>query len=338
MANFKQNLKKLKLGKTLTEIEAYEMQQIILGEMVETNEILEVFESMSDRIATAEELTGILKASRESMKQVEVNFPTLDTCSTGGDGIQTFNISTLSAIVCASLGAPVAKHGNKSATSTCGSFDLLEKLGVHFQLDPEMASERLKKHGLVFLFAPNFHPAFRFVKEARQKFGKKTYFNFLGPLLNPTRSQFQVIGVSDKKMIPAMGKALIYSGTEKVWLLQGEDGLNEITPTSRTQVWEFRNGTSKPEEFWLNPEEYGISLHPISQIECNDIDSATEIFGKVLRNKTDQAKKDTVILNTAAGLYVFGKVKNYLDGVNLAREAIENGMALAKFQDFVSDF
>ncbi len=336
MPDFTKTLSTLQQKGTLSQTQAYALQKRILAGDIDTPQLVKIFESLAERLAEPEELVGFLQASRESMNRVELDFPTLDTCSTGGDGINIFNVSTLSAIVCASLKVPVAKHGNKSASSSHGSFDLLENLGLNFQLNPQQAQTVIRQTGLVFLFAPLFHPAFRFAKSARLQFGQPTYFNFLGPLLNPTQSQYQVIGVSNTQMVPAMGQALIQSGSKRVWLVQGQDGLNEISPTGLTKVWEFREDQANPEEFWLNPQEYGLPLHSLADIQCNDPHQAKKIFWDALDNRASQAVQDTVILNSAAGLYVYGKINNYLDGVNLAREAIQSGLAKQKWEEFVS--
>lgn len=334
MSDLDSILNKLSEKEILSRQQAYTLQKQILSGRVNTETLLKVFEHLSERIIDFQELSGILAASEEAMTAVPCVLPTLDTCSTGGDGLDIFNVSTLAAIVCASLNVPVAKHGNRSASSKHGSFDLLEKLQVNFQLNSQQASQLLDKTGLVFLFAPIFHPAFGQAKEARTQFGKPTYFNFLGPLLNPTHSHYQVIGVSNAKMAVGMGRALIESGSHRVWLVAGNDGLNEITPAGRTKVWEFVTGQEGFQEFWLNPQEYGLPLHDLEDIKCLNLDQAEEIFWQVLENKSDPAVMDTVILNSAAGLYAYGRANNYSDALILAKEALHSGQALAKFMEF----
>ncbi len=336
MLDINQIIQKIVSGVSVTTEEAYCLQKSILAGQVDTDRLVKIFEFMQDRIATTQELQGFLQASVESMIAVNVEGDVLDTCSTGGDGINVFNISTLSAIVCASGGVKVAKHGNKSVSSKCGSFDLLEKIGLDFNLTSEQVAQKLKNHNLVFLFAPLFHPSFRFAKEARTKFAKKTYFNFLGPLINPVKVKFQVIGVSDPKMTLKMGQALLGNGSKKVWILIADNGLNEISPVGLTKVWEFELGKAKPEEFVINPNEYGIFHKNCDDILCDNIDQAEEIFWSILQNKAPKIQIDTVCLNAAAGFYVVGKVSNFFDGVLLAKDLISSGKALRQVQDYLN--
>ncbi len=330
-------LDKLVTGQKLNTLEAYFLQKAVLSGQVDTDTLLKIFQLMANRIASEEELLGFLQASREVMLSFDPENPVLDTCSTGGDGINIFNVSTLAAIVCASGGVRVAKHGNKSASSSVGSFDLLEAIGVHLPSEPQTAKEQLINYGLVFLFAPQFNPAFRWAKEARAKFGAKTYFNFLGPLLNPARPAYQVIGVSDKKkMIIPMGRALLKTGSQKVWLLQADNGLNEISPVGLTQVWEFVQGNEQVQQFTINPEEYGISHYSLEEILVTNLEQAKQIFWDVLHNRAKSSQLDTVALNAAAGFYVSGKVNNFLDGVYLAKELLASGQALRKLHQVLA--
>ena len=325
-------LDKLLTGQELSASEAYAFQTAVLAGQVDTETLVAVFQAMSERIASEAELLGFLQASREVMLGFDPENLVLDTCSTGGDGINVFNVSTLAAIVCASGGVMVAKHGNKSASSVVGSFDLLEAIGVNLPSDPQTAKEQLKTNGLVFLFAPKFNPAFKWAKEARVKFGRKTYFNFLGPLVNPAKPAYQVIGVSEVKMVEPMGQALLKTGSQKVWLLQAQNGLNEISPVGLTRVWEFVQGSDQVNEFLINPEEYGIFSTTLEDILVNNLEQAKQIFWNVLQNRANPSQMATVVLNAAAGFCVAGKVNNFLDGVLLAKELLVSGQALYKLQ------
>ena len=329
-------LDKLFTSQELNTLEAYFLQKAMLSGQIDTDTLLKIFSVMANRIASEAELLGFLQASREVMLSFDPENPVLDTCSTGGDGINIFNVSTLAAIVCASGGVMVAKHGNKSASSSVGSFDLLEAIGVHLPSEPQTAKEQLVSYGLVFLFAPQFNPAFRWVKEARAKFGRKTYFNFLGPLLNPAKPAYQIIGVSDKKMIIPMGRALLKTGSQKVWLLQADNGLNEISPVGLTQFWEFVQGNDRVNTFVINPEEYGINHSTLEEILVTNLEQAKQIFWDVLHNRAKSSQLDTVALNAAAGFYVSGKVNNFLDGVYLAKELLASGQALRKLQQVLA--
>jgi anthranilate phosphoribosyltransferase len=321
----------------LTHNQAKEIQGKILSGEMQTEEILEIFRSLEGEKLSKEALSGFLEASLEVANKFEPGFEVLDVCGTGGDGLHTFNISTLTALVCAGAGVPVAKHGNRSASSKCGGADVLEALGVNIDLSPNQAKKCLEKTGVVFLFAPNFHPAFRFVKEARTKYAKKTYFNILGPLLNPAGAKYQLIGITDESLVDLIGETLMFRGSQKIWLVKSKEGMDEVSISSSTEVWEFiKTGNSfTKRHFTINPEDFGMKIVPIEEIVGGDVELNKQIALRVLENKASEAQRNIVILNAGAGLSVFGKTDTLEEGVKLAREILESGKAKAKLEEFV---
>ncbi|MFA6171651.1 MAG: anthranilate phosphoribosyltransferase [Patescibacteria group bacterium] len=326
-------LKLLKGKKNLTREQACEMQMNIIEGQLAKDEIIGIFKSFEEKEMTEEELAGIVEATRKKMARVKIDFDTLDNCGTGGDGFSTFNISTVSAIVCAAAGIPVAKHGNRAASSECGSADVLEKLGVKINLDPDQAKECLKEAGIVFMFAPNFHPALRHVKDARAEYGKKTYFNILGPMLNPAQATHQLIGLADASKAGIIAKTLIQTGAKKVILVHGKEGLDEVSIGGDTELYTYENGRAARCE--INPRDFGLKLYNIEEIKGGGADQNAKIFLNVLNGKATEAQLNAVLLNSAAGMLAFGKAGKMEEGIKLAKDMIESGKALSKLKDFI---
>jgi anthranilate phosphoribosyltransferase len=330
-------MKKIKNLENLTEKEAYQLQEkIILGKL-KTQKIIDIFDFFDQKGMTDQELIGILQATRSHMRKIKPEFECLDTCGTGGDKLNTFNISSVSAVVCASLGIPVAKHGNRSASSKCGSADVFEALGVKIDLEPKQALNCLKRSGIVFMFAPLFHPALIHVKEARQKYAKPNYFNILGPMLNPAGAKYQLIGSCFKDKIELMGKTLIKTGSKKVVLVNSEEGMDEISIASRTEIFEFfktKDG-AKSKVYQIKPVDFNLKSFSINDIKGGEAQENARIFKDVLQNKASQAKKNAVMLNAGAAIYTFGKAKTIQDGVKMAQENLENGKVYQKLLNFI---
>lgn len=332
----KRIIHRLEEGKILSESEAFSLQSEILSGRAAKEEIIRVFELFDARRINAQELLGIFDATRQSMKEIKVPFDVLDTAGTGGDGLHTFNISTVAAIICAACGVPVAKHGNRSASSKCGSADVLEALGVKIDLNPEEAAMCLKKAGIAFLFAPLFHPALRLASEARKAFGNRTFFNFLGPMLNPVKARYQIIGIYDPRFASLIGETLLSRGAKRLWIIHSRDNMDEISPASKTSVEEFSSGVPRETEFVIDPLDYGFKLSSLSQIQSESVQQNARIFLAVLKNESNEGQKNAAILNAAAGLTVFGKAKDYGEGIAMARKALESGDAYKKLQDFIN--
>jgi len=331
--NISDTIKTLQSNKTLSESEAFDLQSSILAGAVTTPILLLIFTALSGRKVTKEELGGFFKASQKAMTSLNVETPTLDTCGTGGDNSGSFNISTVSALVCAAAGVPVAKHGNRAASSKCGSADVLETLGVKLDLNAEQAKKVLEQTGFVFLFARNFHPAFKHAAEARKTFGKKTYFNLLGPLLNPAKALYRVHGLADFSFAETLGDILTDSGVKRMWLVHAEDGMDEISPASVTHVIERQDGGTKM--FTIDPKKFGLSISDRNELQGGDVKTNADIMSNILQGKGTKAQNAAVILNAAAGLTVYGKVATYKEAVTLASSVIASGKGYEKLQEVI---
>ena len=268
-----------------------------------------------------DELAGLVRAMVAAATPVAVAGPVLDTCGTGGDGAGTFNISTTSAVVCAAAGARVAKHGNRAASSKAGSADLLEEWGIAIELGPEAAAACLDEVGITFLFARSYHPAMRYVAPVRSALGIRTVFNVLGPLSNPAGAQHQVVGVSDPAMAPVMAEALARLG-RRALLFRGDDGLDELTTTASSRLWEVRDGTVS--ESTVDPRDLGVERVPVSALVGGDVARNRQISDAVLAG-TPGPHADVVALNAAAGLWTHGIATDLADGLRRAREVLESG-------------
>jgi len=272
---------------------------------------------------TVDEITGFARTARAMATPIEVEGALLDTCGTGGDGLATFNISTLSAIVAAACGAKVAKHGNRAASSVCGSADVLEQLGVKIDLGPEGVARCIEDAGIGFMFAPVFHPSFRFAGVPRRELGVRTVFNVLGPLCNPAGAKYQALGVADGSMAGKMADVLIRLGVERAIVFHAGDGMDELSVTSPSFVIEI-DGQRK--EFELDPQDLGLASAPIEAMRGG----GPEENARIARELLDGAKgprRDVVLLNGAAALRAAGLAGSWKDGLGLAAEAIDSGRA-----------
>ncbi len=276
---------------------------------------------------TPEEVAGAARALRAAMIRVPAVGPHLvDTCGTGGGAVTTFNISTAAAFVAAGAGASVAKHGNRSFTSQCGSADVVEALGVRIALDATQAAHALEEACITFLFAPHFHPAMKHAAPVRRELGVPSVMNLLGPLANPAGVRRQVVGVADRERAPLMAEALARLGTEHALVVHGEVGMDEISPTGATDVWEVRGGAVT--RWRLDPARYGLAIEDVAALRGGKPGVNAERVEGLLRNGAgDAAGTAAVLLNAAAAIYVAGLARTYDDGIARAREALGSGSA-----------
>ena len=281
---------------------------------------------------TVEEIAGLAKVMRDKASPVKVSGPTVDTCGTGGDAFGTLNISTTAAFIVAGAGLKVAKHGNRAMTSSCGSADVLEALGVKIDLGPDGVQECLEKAGIGFMFAPAFHPAMKYAVGPRREIGIRTVFNFLGPLTNPAGAQAQVIGVSDEVFAPKMAQVLQRLGSRHALVTHGEEGLDEISICGETKVWEVKGDSSSA--YTVTPEEFGFKRASIEDIRGGTVDENAKILRNILRGATGPAR-EVVLLNAAAGLVAGDLRPDIAGGVELAREVLDSGAALQRLDDFI---
>ncbi len=274
---------------------------------------------------TDAELTGLVRAMRAAALEVEVgDTPVVDTCGTGGDRAGTFNVSTLAALVAAGAGARVAKHGNRAASGRCGSADLLEAEGVVIDLPPAGVAACIADVGIGFCFAPVFHPAMRFAMPARRELGVPTAFNFLGPLTNPAGARHQTVGVSDPVIAPRMAGVLARLGATHALVFHGADGLDELTTTGPSTVWEVRDG--EVEESTFDPAEVGLARATVADLRGGDVADNRRIADAVLSG-AEGAPREIVLLGAAAALLAADLVTSWSDGLSAAARSIDSGAA-----------
>ncbi len=281
---------------------------------------------------TAEELVGFARAMREMAEPVEVGLegrPLLDTCGTGGDGAGTFNISTVAAFVVAGAGVPVAKHGNRSISSACGSADLIARLGVKFPLSAKALARAIREVGIGFLFAPALHPAMRHAQPARLELKMRTVFNLLGPLVNPARANVQIVGAPSPEAARLIAQALVRLGLERGFVVHGSDGLDEITTTGPTLALEVTPGGVR--ELSLTPEDFGLPRARTEDLKGGDVKTNVRIAREILAGKPGPPR-DIVLANASAALVAAGKARDFREGVSLAAEAIDRGAARGKLE------
>lgn len=274
-----------------------------------------------------EELAIFARLMKQNAKQIQLknNAGFIDVCGTGGDSLGTFNISTAVAFVIAGAGAKVVKHGNRSVSSKSGSADVLEKLGVSIEIPEEKLQSVLDEAGMVFLFAQHYHPSMAKIKKIRKAIGVPTIFNLLGPLINPVKLDYQVIGVYDKSKCEVVANALFNLGIKEAMVLHGADGLDELSITGENLIYHIKDGKIKKE--YLYPENIGLKKVTIKELLGGDTEENAEIILKIL-NGEEGSKRDIVLLNSAAALVVSGIAKDFNEGIKKAAESIDSGAAL----------
>lgn len=314
-------IKKLVEHQSLSYSEARQLLRDFVGESMSDVQKAALLIALAAKGETVEEITGMARAMRELSVKVPVKNPLLDTCGTGGSGLTRLNVSTASAFILASCGVRVAKHGNRAASGRVGSFDVLEVLGAKIELSPDEVARTIKETNLGFIFAPLYHPAIKNIMPVRKELGIRTVFNILGPLTNPANAKYQVLGVSDPKLGATMIAALQKLGCKRALVVHGEDGLDEITMTAPTRVWELtQRGTVKT--YRIKPQDFGIKQVPFSKIKGGDAAyNARAILG-ILDGTITDGRRNLVLLNAAAGLYVYGKVKSLGGGVARAKNSV----------------
>ncbi len=281
---------------------------------------------------TEAEIAGLAKTMRAKSIHLSVKGPVVDTCGTGGDGSATFNISTTAAFVVAGVGLKVAKHGNRAMSSKCGSADVLEALGVRLELTPEQVAQCLETVGIGFMFAPAFHPAMKYAAAPRREIGIRTVFNILGPLTNPAGARAQILGVADGAMMEKLAQVLNHLGCDHALVVHGEDGLDEITLTTRTRVCELKKGNVRT--YSISPEDFGLPRASLADLKGGTVEQNAALLRSILSGAAGPAR-DVVLLNAAAALLAGDRVDSLQEGLDLARDALERGQALAKLEHLV---
>ena len=280
------------------------------------------------------EISAAAEVMRELATRVEIeNRQNLvDTCGTGGDSSHTFNISTAAAFVAAAAGARVAKHGGRSVSSKSGSADVLESFGINLNQTPQQVAQGISQIGVGFMFAPNYHSAMKYAAPVRRELGVRTLFNILGPLTNPAGAENQVIGVFHAELVGIVARVLQQLGSRHVMVVNGEDGLDEITIAGKTRIGELKNG--EVSEYTIRPEDFGMKVSAIETIQVENSDQSRAVLQSVLDNQPGPAL-DIVLLNAGAAIYVSGVAGTLQEGVEVARAAVESGAAKEKLRQLV---
>jgi len=317
----KKYLEKIKNKQNLTFDESKTAFEILMDGKANDREIFDFLTFLSAKGEASDEIAGGVYVLRNKSKRVNVD-DCVDTCGTGGDGMNTLNISTASALLLASMGVKVAKHGNKAVSSKCGSGDVLEALNIKINLEPNDIENQINKNNFGFMFAPNYHSAMRFVGPTRKKIGKRTIFNMIGPLSSPALVKRQVVGVFDKKLLSIFAKALNNLDIKFAWIVNSEDGLDEISPYAKTNVIQLKD--NKISEIIIDPKEFNVNADKFENLVGDDAKFNADKMVSIFKGDDNDFSK-AVCLNAAAGLIVSETHKNFSDAYKNAREHILSG-------------
>ena len=320
---------KLRNNQDLSFNESKKAFEILMNGKASDNEIFDFLTLLSAKGEVSDEIAGGVYVLRNKSKRVNVN-DCIDTCGTGGDGMNTLNISTASALLLSSMGIKVAKHGNKAVSSKCGSGDVLEALNIKIDLEPKDIEEQIKKNNFGFMFAPNYHSAMRFVGPIRKKIGKRTIFNMIGPLSSPALVDRQVVGVFDKKLLKIFASALNNLNIKFAWIVNSEDGLDEISPYSKTNVVQLKNGEIS--EILIDPIKLNIDANEFKDLLGDDAKFNANKMLDIFKGEDNDFSK-AVCLNAAAGLIVSEKHTVFIDAYNEARKHILSGKTYTNLKE-----
>lgn len=335
-------LHKVVLRKDLNESEAIEVMKEILAGDVGTTLTGALLVALQMKGETVDEIVGFARAMRAAATRIEIpsidSSSLVDTCGTGGDGLHSFNISTVTAFVVAGAGVRVAKHGNRSISSRCGSADVLETVGVNVRLKPAQVAASIENVGIGFLFAPMIHPAMKHAQPVRTELKMRTVFNVLGPLTNPLAAGAQVVGVFERALVPIVGEALRNLNVDHAFVVHGSDGLDEVTTTGPTTMAEISHGRVLTKE--IQPADFGLQKSDNHNFVGGDAEENADILRQILSGQLGP-KRDVVLANAATALVAAGSASNFLVGVKLAAQSIDSGKAAQKLKalvDFTGQF
>ncbi len=335
MSDLKGILAKLSEGNDLTKDEAMYTQDMILTGQATEAQIACILTALKMKGETLDEITGFAAVLRDKANTISPDVDNyVDLVGTGGDCTYSFNISTTSAFVVAASGLPVAKHGNRSISSKSGAGDVLEALGVNIAADPDVVKKCVEEVGIGFMFAPHFNPAMKYVGKVRKDLGFRTIFNILGPLSNPSRAKAMVVGVYTSKLTDVIAKAMMNIGVERAFVVSGCDNMDEITLTGGTIISEIKDG--RVNTFTVTPEQFGFKRCGLDELQGGDGTVNAGITKDILSGKEKGAKRDIVLLNAGATLYVGGMADSIQAGIRLAQETIDSGKALKTLEALVN--
>jgi len=329
----KELIEKVIKGKNLTEEESIQaMNEIMSGEATPA-QIAAFITALRVKGETVEEITGAAKVMRK--KATNLNFTEkiiVDTCGTGGDNSNTFNISTAVALVAAAAGLLVAKHGNRSVSSKCGSADVMEGLGLNLEIPPEKVKGCIAEIGIAFLYAPLFHAAMKYATPVRREIGIRTIFNILGPLTNPAKANVQLLGVYRPELTEVLANVLKNLGTKNAFVVYGEGKFDEVSITGKTKVSQLKNDEVRT--YYIQPEDFGLGRRELEEIIGGTVEKNSRIILDILKGKKD-AKREIVLLNAACLFIAAEKAGDFREGIKVAEEVIDSGKALKKLEALV---
>ncbi len=321
----------------LTYDEAYRvMSEIMDGKTTPTQNaaFLAALSTKSTGSETIDEISGCATAMREKAIRLEhPDMEVMEIVGTGGDNARSFNISTTTAFILAAAGAKVAKHGNRAASSDCGTADCLEALGINIQQSPDLCRKLLDEVGFCFMFAQKYHTSMKYVGAIRRELGIRTVFNILGPLTNPAYPEYMLLGVYTEHLVNPLAKVMMSLGVKRGMVVYGTDRLDEISISAPTKICEFRDGYYR--DLVIRPEDFGLKSGKKSDIKGGSPEENAATLRGILTGKITDSRRDIVLMNAGAGLFVAGKAKNMMEGVKLAGELIESGAAIAKVEDMI---
>ena len=329
----REGIQKLIEGADLTYDESGQIMSEVMSGKATNSQTAAFLTALRMKGEAVEELIAFASVMRKNCLQIrpQVHGRLVDTCGTGGDKLKTFNVSTAAAFVIAGAGISVAKHGNRSVTSKSGSADVLERLGLNLNMEPEVIQNSIEQLGIGFMFAPVFHPAMRYAAAPRKEIGIRTVFNLLGPLTNPACANAQVLGVYDSKLTAPMACALKSLGCEEAMVVHGLDGLDEVSTVGKTAAAHLKSG--KIFAFEASPRDFGIERAKIADLQVATAEESAETIFKILKGNTRKDKKtDFVLVNSAAGIIIGGKAEDFKSGIEAARKSIESGAAYNKLK------
>jgi anthranilate phosphoribosyltransferase len=322
-------------GKSLAQEEAAAVMDEIMGGTASPAQIAAFLTALHLKGETDAEIAGMAEVMRAKATPVSFDGPLVDTCGTGGDGTQTFNISTVASFVAAGAGLTVAKHGNRAMSSACGSADVLEGLGVNIELEADGVAHCLREARIGFMFAPKFHPAMRYAGPVRRDIGIRTAFNVLGPLTNPAHARHQVLGVASAALAEKLARALSRLGTVHALVVHGDGGTDELTLSGENLLFEVRAG-QQPRRFTLKASELGLEAAPRESLRGGNVAENVAIARAILDGSEQGPKRDVVLLNAAAALVAGNAAPAMAEGLGLARESLDTGRALDRMQRMVA--
>lgn len=330
----KKYIQKITKHQDLTQEEMKEAMQIIMSGQTNDIQISSFITGLKMKGETSDEIVAAARVMKEKAIKIEMDSDIiLDTCGTGGDGLNTFNISTASAIVCAAAEIKVAKHGNRALTSRCGSADILKAAGINIEAPPERVKKSIEEINIGFIFAPNYHPATKYAMPARKEIGLRTIFNLLGPIVNPANITHHLMGVANNELVDKISEVFLKLGLKRGIVVCGNGCLDEIALSGKTKVAEIKDGNIKKYE--IRASEFIKNEYPIERIRGGAPEENAQILKDIFSGKEKEAYYSSVILNAGFAIYMCDKAKNAQEGVKIASDIISTGKAAKKLQEFI---